>query len=222
MLTYSNIKWVRTDGQILYDFSDGLDHYLHKATSPNLLQSLTIFDHEEDLTVQAEATFTDNDGYTLTMTTPEGESAITNFSYTDDNGSYAIVTSGAGYSEIYRVVFDEHKSITLEEEFYEEDGYNETSGVKYDYEYDRATGMVTKQIVSEYDSDEEAYLPEIMIESSDIQNVASAGIVAADNDCAYAVYTADGRLVTRDRQTELSSGLYIVKAGSKVSKNLVK
>ena len=50
--------------------------------------------------------------------------------------------------------------------------------MKYDYEYDRATGMVTKQIVSEYDSDEEAYLPEIMIESSDIQNVASAGIVA--------------------------------------------
>lgn len=224
-----NMQWKNTDGQFT---AVELDDFFSGA---NRLLSADVYSADE-LAGTIEASYNDADGslsYTFNYIEPLGKDCMT-IDYTDKNGSYKAsslyyedqnedetLTDDELMEGIIDVVkVDEHGFITYEDESMVM-GPDETElmgASRYDYTYDPAYNYPTQQIHSEYDFDEEDFVPFLKVVSSDFVDVTTSirNITHAET-AGKAVYSLQD--VKMDESlNNVPAGVYIVKDGEKTMK----
>lgn len=223
-ITMSNIVWDRTDGQIID--TEGL------GTGANRILSCD----ESDVEAIFHVEFTyDGDNFVATSTGEiDGETVEGRISYEvlDDFGSH-IQSSSYVYTSEEFGSYGESETITERYDAFghlleskcviEYDGFEEVAeDVRGEVTYDSTYGYPLTYTVSQAFLDEETgeYILEKMmrLEYSDYENVFSATAAIESTDAAAEYYTLQGVRVSRPA----AGGLYIVKAGDKVSKIIVR
>ena len=230
-VSYKNIVWQNTDGQMTKDF-------LELFEGANRLSSAEAY-YEGELDGHIFATYSGENDYTVKNTTIDpsevGEMLVRET--IDDNGSYRIsifsyvdeddnIVEEPFSSEVETVTIDEHGNIIedrLESTYGDEPPI--TASEKYEYTYDD-NGNPTEMITSVYDEEAEDFVPQSKTVYSDYIDVTSGtsgieNIIADGADQSVEVYNLNGVKVA-DSLNGLDNGFYIVRHGSSVSKVAVK
>lgn len=232
-MSYGDIEWAATDGQLVAD-----DIYSLVAGN-NRVSAFSVYyqeDEESELELDGhvfvEYSAENAADYTLKETTldPSEVGASTVRTTTDANGSYTVLTteffdwdSGEiGTAPTWQgkeeVVFDDHGNIVLEAIHESGEDDPETlylaAAVKYDYIYDD-NGNIVEYTTSNYDYETEEYTPEMRTVYEEYIDV-NAGIedVTVGNGAdVRTVYNLQGIPVIRDASeadiNALPAGIYI-------------
>ena len=232
-MSYGDIEWAATDGQLVTDDIYAL------VSGNNRVSAFSVYyqeDEESELELDGhvfvEYSAENAADYTLKETTldPSEVGASTVRTTTDANGSYTVLTteffdweSGEiGTDPTWQgkeeVVFDDHGNIVLEAIHESGEDDPETlylaAAVKYDYIYDD-NGNIVEYTTSNYDYETEEYTPEMRTVYEEYIDV-NAGIedVTVGNGAdVRTVYNLQGIPVIRDASdadiNALPAGIYI-------------
>lgn len=220
------MTWTKSDGQLTS--TDPLD----LISETNQLKSCTI--PGDDITLKFNVDAKDNGAFTIRVTYDGYPASVIyaeeKLEFTDNNGSYRYGMYIYNYNQVVSASyieekFDDHGNSILQEEWEtsEENMYAENSktgavlveGIKHEYKYDGPHGEMTEDIESDYDSDEDAYLPYMKVTYDsfvDATVTAIKGINDNANEPAT-FYNLQGMKVNGN-----AKGLYIMKQGSKTVK----
>lgn len=228
-LSYENIKWNRTNGQVIgteiADFLNG----------DNRVESCVVkYDGEVDGYYFAEYTEGSDTDFKVSETTldPEEVAVVSEYKTTDANGSYTftsyeyfddngnIVTTPV-YGMKIETKFDENKNM-LSQLYYEifEGDEELGDGFKYEYEFDD-NGNVKQFIEYTYDYDSEEFVPSVKgVYGEYITPGAGIKDISAESAPEMTEYfTIEGAKVG---SSNLAPGLYIKVSGGKATKIFVK
>lgn len=238
-IALKDIVWEKTNGQILGYVSDFYE-------GENRLKSASLYNIQAEGEEYTYATlsleYDEKGGYAATMSMPKSYAQVVySKTYTDENGSYVYeVKQSVDYNMNGKFSKDEVEEYTKQVEQFDAEG-NETlyevydiaddaesptdvaltdGTYKTDYQYDEATGEVSEQIVSWYDSELKEYVPTMKVVSDTYVNVADVTAIGSAKATAKnvtAVYNLQGVRVG-DSLRDLPSGLYIQKIGGKTTK----
>lgn len=223
-MAMNDIVWDRTDGQII-DI-EGL------GTGANRILSCDQTDN--DAVIHVEFTYDGDNFVAISTGELDGESVEGRVSYEalDDNGSFIQTNSytytseefgSYGESETVTERYDEFGLLLESKYVVEYDGFEEVAeDVRGEVTYDPSYGYPLTYTLSQAFLDEETgeYIVENMmrVEYSDYKNIFSAVDAIESAAGATEYYTLQGMRVSRPA----AGGLYIVKAGDKVSKIIAK
>lgn len=224
--TMDNIKWKKTDGQIIYGFNN-VEYFTMGANlmeSADFSMSLMGF----SATGKVNVTYDDNNGYSINVTYKmPGEQTMDMTAkrvYTDENGSfdYYMTNESQGVTEYLKEVhtYNDKGDVESIMQFYGPDENNTqmTYGQKSIFKYDGPHGEKTEEVMSEYNTYVGDYAPSQKAEWSDFFDVATSisypSIVTSGNSI---VYDLNGRLI-RGSTENLAKGIYIVKKDGKTIK----
>lgn len=224
--TYTDMTWTKSDGQLTS--TDPLD----LISETNQLKSCTI--PGDDITLKFNVDAKDNGAFTIRVTYDGYPASVIyaeeKLEFTDNNGSYRYGMYIYNYNQVVSASyieekFDDHGNSILQEEWEtsEENMYAENSntgavlveGIKHEYKYDGPHGEMTEDIESDYDSDEDAYLPYMKVTYDsfvDATVTAIKGINDNANEPAT-FFNLQGMKVNGN-----AKGLYIMKQGNKTVK----
>ncbi len=229
-VTYKNIVWDRTNGQMTKDFTELFE-------GPNRVSRAEVY-YDDELDGHIIASYSGEDDYEVknTFVNPDEVAERLIRETIDENGSFRItlhlyidendeLTEEPSMTQTQTILFDNHGNIIEDRlEYFEEGELIEAEIERYDYLYD-ANGNPTELTVSYYDEGEDAFIPEFRTVYGEYIDVTSgdAGIedIVSDNNSAVEVYNLGG-LKVADTADGLAAGLYIVRQGSSVSKIAIK
>lgn len=239
-----NLKWAETNGQLVSQFDEWMQ-WGNKLLTGNLCYTEDdgeVYDFGSvKIDYKEDGGFHEVFDYTDVL-----EQSVTDQTMTDDNGSFVfenkvredlnedgkLTDDELTYWEKQVVTYDSHKNLVEEEAFMlaeGEDSEEETEvpapelekifGIKYDYVYDADHGDVEKETVtSEYDYDEQDYVPNIKVVVNNFVDIAT-GIKSANStdNSVTAIYNLQGARVSTAEAMN-GKGLYIVKKGNRTIK----
>lgn len=212
----TDIEWENTDGQIVRNVSDYMTMYFE---GKNRIKSARMV--EDGFGFGIKADYESNGNYIAVLNADDGQESVFKLTATDENGSFHWENTGTDFIEVLDITYDANGNVISEMQEYselDEEGTVVTSekfGQKYDYTYNDL-GMPGELIISEYDMDNEKFVPVMRVVSSDYTDV-STGIedVEIDFESDYEVYNLSGhRVMTSRGETELMQlpkGVYVVR-----------
>lgn len=222
-LSYKDIQWENTDGQMT-------DHINEMLEGANRVKQYSVYyDGELDGHVFVEYSTTNPGDFVMKQTYADptevgiiekvetidanGSIRITETEYFDEDGN---ITATPSYEAVETILYDEHGSVISDEltEAYEGGGAELVMGAKSAITYD-PNGNPTEVIMSSYNYDEGEYMPESRIVYGEYTDVSLGinDITAADENAPVIYYNLQGVRVDNPE-----SGLYIMRQGNNVSK----
>lgn len=221
-LSYCNIEWETTDGQMT---AASLSEML---TGANKVKSADVYyDDELDGHVIVEYSAENESDYLYreTFADPSEVGFTSQFETTDKNGSFRITeceyfdeegepTVEPTYKIVSEVTVDEHGNAVLEELYETFDGITElVDAQKAEYLYD-GNGNVTQVTYLVYDYETEEFVPESKIVYGTYADVTSVKGIDAAAATDFTVYNLQGILLKKGVGAEeigsLPAGLYII------------
>ena len=221
-VSYRNIEWDRTDGQMTDEIMDLL-------SGANRVKYADIY-YADELDGHIIVTYSGENDYVFknTLINPDEVAQEIIYEINDENGIYK-VTENIYLDEEYNllaepytvtvetVIMDEHGNMiedTIEETYGEEMPF--VMGYKHEYEYD-ANGNPTSLTVMVYDMDEDEYFAESRTDYGEYIDVAGVGSVKADANGPVEYFNLQGVRVANP-----ATGIYIRRQGPEVRKIIVK
>jgi len=228
-ISFDNIVWEQTDGQIL------AVEYADLFSGNNRVSSATYYDTEGGVRADVVATYGENgsysyymqpqgyderDVYTRTADDNYGSYTLTADYYSDLNGDGEYTDDEIDFSDKTVVTYDEHGFLTSEVYYSDDEPY---SGVKYEYTYEADFDYPTETICYEYSTSSGEFEKKLKYVSSGFVNVATGIKTTNGNSDAatQAVYNLQGVKVAASA-SQLPAGIYIVKNGNQTKKVAVK
>lgn len=226
-VSYKNMKWAETNGQIT------VSNPVELVEGANRLVSAEVY-YKEVLDGHILVDYDGKGGYSLKETFADSSEVgrLTTKAFTDANGSFVMTVKeyfdemenvfvAPTYETVMTVVYNDHGDPVLQEITESENNSipELIQGEKLQYDYD-ANGNPTQIVTMSYDYDSKAYFEDLKtVFGNYIDASSSIDEVVVDSSDAHAVYfDLSGRQV----QSPTVPGLYIRRQGSTTSKMVVR